>query len=95
MKSEPPAVAGGLDSFSNLICSRRQNRFIRRSNDERDALLRKTQRAAGKGEFEPFKTSSIFDGTAGNPEWLGDEPREISRARAGIGVSRFYAEHSR
>ena len=47
------------------------------SEGERDALLRKTQGAAAKGEFEPFKTSSIFDGTAGNPEWLGDEPREI------------------
>jgi len=46
-------------------------------HDERDALLRKTRAAAAKGEFEPFKTSSIFDGTAGNPEWLGDEPREI------------------
>jgi hypothetical protein len=23
------------------------------------------------GKFEPFKTSSIFDGTANNPKWLG------------------------
>lgn len=23
------------------------------------------------GRFEPFKTSSIFDGTANNPKWLG------------------------
>jgi aryl-alcohol dehydrogenase-like predicted oxidoreductase len=45
--------------------------------DERDALLRKTQDAAAKGKFEPFKTSSIFDGTAENPEWLGDEPPGI------------------
>src|SRR5216117_3835523 len=44
------------------------------SNDERKALLRKTRAAAAKGKFEPFKTSSIFDGTAENPEWLGEEP---------------------
>ncbi len=47
------------------------------SDDEREALLRKTRAAAGKGQFEPFKTSSIFDGTAENPEWLGEEPKEI------------------
>jgi aryl-alcohol dehydrogenase-like predicted oxidoreductase len=47
------------------------------SNDERDALLAKTREAAANGHFEPFKTSSIFDGTAENPEWLGDEPPEI------------------
>src|SRR5438477_2473449 len=47
------------------------------SNDERDALLRKTRDAAAKGQFEPFKTSSIFDGTAENPEWLGEEPKEL------------------
>jgi hypothetical protein len=47
------------------------------SNDERDALLAKTRDAAAKGQFEPFKTSSIFDSTATNPAWLGDEPQEI------------------
>ena len=29
--------------------------------------------AAGNGEFELFKTTSIFDATARNPEWLGEE----------------------
>ena len=47
------------------------------SDHERKALLRKTRDAAAKGVFEPFKTSSIFDGTAENPQWLGDEPREL------------------
>ena len=47
------------------------------SDDEREVLLRKTRAAAAKGEFEPFKTSSIFDGTAENPEWLGEEPPAI------------------
>ena len=47
------------------------------SNDERDALLSKTREAAATGRFEPFKTSSIFDGTAENPQWLGEEPAEL------------------
>ena len=35
------------------------------------AFLAKTKDAALTGKFEPFKTSSIFDGTANNPKWLG------------------------
>lgn len=41
------------------------------------ALLERTEAAASKGEFEPFKTTSIFDGTASNPDWLGEEPARI------------------
>jgi aryl-alcohol dehydrogenase-like predicted oxidoreductase len=44
------------------------------SEDQLKALLAKTAHAAAKGEFEPFKTSSIYDGTATTPEWLGEEP---------------------
>lgn len=40
-------------------------------------LLAKTAAAAAKGEFEPFKTTSLFDGTAENPDWLGEEPARI------------------
>src|SRR6266542_3919961 len=47
------------------------------SNDEREALLAKTRKAAANGYFEPFKTSSIFDSTAENPQWLGEEPPEL------------------
>lgn len=43
------------------------------------ALLAKTEEAAARGEFELFKTSSVYDGTASHPEWLGDEPPEIQR----------------
>lgn len=42
-----------------------------------EALLAKTAKAAARGKFEPFKTSSIYDGTASNPEWLGEEPKEL------------------
>ena len=41
------------------------------------AILAKTKAAAVHGEFEPFKTSSIFDSTATNPDWLGEEPQRI------------------
>jgi aryl-alcohol dehydrogenase-like predicted oxidoreductase len=47
------------------------------SNAGLEALLAKTRDAAARGQFEPFKTSSIFDSTAENPDWLGEEPREI------------------
>ncbi len=47
------------------------------SNDEREALLAKTRKAAANGYFEPFKTSSIFDSTAENPQWLGEELPEL------------------
>ncbi len=35
------------------------------------ALLEKTRVAAGRGVFELYKTTSHFDGTAQNPQWLG------------------------
>jgi predicted aldo/keto reductase-like oxidoreductase len=44
---------------------------------QREALLSRTRAAAARGEFEPFKTSSIFDSTATHPEWLGEEPQSL------------------
>jgi predicted aldo/keto reductase-like oxidoreductase len=41
------------------------------------ALLARTSAAATRGQFEPFKTSSIFDSTATHPEWLGEEPPQV------------------
>jgi hypothetical protein len=43
------------------------------------ALRQRTAKAAAAGRYEPFKTSSIFDGTAEHPEWLGDEPERLER----------------
>ena len=43
------------------------------------SLLDKTARAASSGKFEPFKTSSIFDATAQNPKWLGEEPEKLQQ----------------
>jgi hypothetical protein len=35
------------------------------------ALLAKTKQAALTGQFERFKTTAQFDGTAQHPEWMG------------------------
>lgn len=35
------------------------------------SLLDRTREAASDGEFELFKTTNHFDGTAANPKWLG------------------------
>lgn len=35
------------------------------------AILAKTRQAALSGQFELFKTSNRFDGTARNPQWMG------------------------
>jgi len=71
-------VITGIDSLEILDQAfAAADSFRPLSDDEREVLLRKTRAAAAKGEFEPFKTSSIFDGTAENPEWLGEEPPAI------------------
>jgi predicted aldo/keto reductase-like oxidoreductase len=38
---------------------------------ESAALLAKTEQAAREGQFEGYKTTSSFDGTVHNPQWLG------------------------
>jgi len=71
-------VITGVDSMEILDQACEAARTFRRWSDtELTALLSKTAKAAARGEFEPFKTSSIFDGTAQNPAWLGDEPQRL------------------
>ena len=71
-------VITGVDSMEILdqACEVART-FHPLSDAELTALLSKTAKAAARGEFEPFKTSSIFDGTAQHPAWLGDEPRRL------------------
>jgi tyrosyl-tRNA synthetase len=42
-------------------------------------LLGRTRVKALTGNFELFKTTSIFDSTAKNPDWLGEEPKRIQQ----------------
>jgi aryl-alcohol dehydrogenase-like predicted oxidoreductase len=71
-------VITGIDSMAILDQACEAARTFKPMTDaDLSALLAKTARAAARGEFEPFKTSSIFDGTAQNPAWLGEEPERL------------------
>jgi predicted aldo/keto reductase-like oxidoreductase len=54
-------------------------RFRPMSEADVRALLARTAKAASKGEFELFKTTSIFDSTTYHPDWLGEEPERVKR----------------
>ncbi len=73
-------VITGIDSMKILKQALRAvSTFRPMSESEVKSLLAKTAAAASRGEFEPFKTTSIFDGTALNPAWLGEEPQRIQQ----------------
>jgi aryl-alcohol dehydrogenase-like predicted oxidoreductase len=74
-------VITGCESMENLEQALEAARTFKPMSDEQvKNLLSKTAQAASRGEFELFKTTSIFDGTASHPEWLGEEPPEVQRA---------------
>ncbi len=78
--NEPTSVViTGIDSMEILdqACEVARD-FQPLSDAERAAILAKTKEAAAQGEYELFKTRSIFDSTAQNPQWLGEEPDRIS-----------------
>jgi aryl-alcohol dehydrogenase-like predicted oxidoreductase len=73
-------VITGIDSMEILDQAFEVVRtFHPLSKEELEALLQKTVAAALSGRFEPFKTTSIFDGTATHPEWLGEESPEVQQ----------------
>ena len=73
-------VITGIDSLEILDQAFEAVRTFHALNkEELDVLLAKTSAAALTGRFEPFKTTSIFDGTAQHPEWLGEEPPEVQQ----------------
>jgi aryl-alcohol dehydrogenase-like predicted oxidoreductase len=77
-------VITGVDSMEILEQAFEAARTFKPfSGEELQTLLAKTQKAAARGEFEPFKTSSIYDGTASNPEWLGEEPERLQALMMG------------
>jgi aryl-alcohol dehydrogenase-like predicted oxidoreductase len=78
--NEPTSVViTGIDSMEILdqACEVART-FKPMSAEERAALLAKTKEPAAKGEYELFKTRSIFDSTAQHPDWLGEEPKRIT-----------------
>ena len=71
-------VITGMDSMERVDqACRVAETFQPLTDGEVQAILAKTARAAARGEFELFKTSSIFDATTTNPEWLGEEPERL------------------
>ena len=71
--SQPVSVViTGIDKPEVLSQAVNAARTFKTFTGEQTAtFLAKTKDAALTGKFEPFKTSSIFDGTANNPKWLG------------------------
>jgi aryl-alcohol dehydrogenase-like predicted oxidoreductase len=73
-------VITGCESLDNLEQALEAARTFRpMSEAEVRALLARTAQAASKGEFELFKTTSIFDGTSYHPDWLGEEPERVQQ----------------
>jgi hypothetical protein len=65
-------VITGCDSLPILEQALEAARTFRPLGEEQvAAILAKTAPLAAQGEFEPFKTTTNFDGTAHNPQWLG------------------------
>ena len=73
-------VITGMESLEILDRAFEAVRTFQPMSDEQvEALLAKTAVAGARGAFEPFKTASIFDGTAQHPQWLGDEPQRLKQ----------------
>jgi hypothetical protein len=72
-------VITGIDSMEILdqACEAVRT-FHPMTQPEVDSILEKTAEAASKGEFEPFKVSSVYDATASNPSWMGEEPARFT-----------------
>ena len=74
-------VITGCENMENLEQAINAARtFKPMSSEQVTSLLAKTAKAAARGEYELFKTTSIYDGTATHPEWLGEEPPEVQQA---------------
>ena len=73
-------VITGCENMENLEQALTAARtFKPMSGEQVKSLLGRTEKAAARGEYELFKTTSIYDGTAEHPEWLGEEPKEVQR----------------
>lgn len=65
-------VITGCQSLANVQQALSAARsFKPLSSAEVTALLARTEQAARDGQFEGYKTTNNFDGTAHNPQWLG------------------------
>lgn len=73
-------VITGIDSMEVLDQAiAAAEKFRPLSDDDVKRMLARTAGPAARGEFELFKTSSIFDSTSEHPEWLGEEPERLQK----------------
>jgi aryl-alcohol dehydrogenase-like predicted oxidoreductase len=73
-------VITGIDTLEYLDQACEAARTFQQMTDaEAEALLARTKQGAVRGDLEPFKTTSIFDATALNPAWLGEEPERVQQ----------------
>ena len=65
-------VITGIDKMEILDQALEATRTFKPMSPEAvSALLARTAEAAAAGQYEPFKTTTNFDGTAQHPQWLG------------------------
>jgi aryl-alcohol dehydrogenase-like predicted oxidoreductase len=73
-------VITGCEDMEDLDQALTAARTFKPMTDEQvKSLLSKTAQAASRGEYELFKTTSVYDGTASHPEWLGEEPSKVQQ----------------
>jgi len=71
-------VITGIDSMEILNQALAAARtFTPLTADQMNSILQKTAEPARTGEYELFKTSTHFDSTIENPEWLGEESPRV------------------
>jgi len=72
MSQPSDVVITGCESLERVQQALDTARNFKAMNQEEMAsLLSRTAGAAGEGKFELYKTSTNFDGTTNNPQWLG------------------------
>ena len=49
------------------------------SDEQVKTLLSKTKDVTMYGEFDPFKISTIYGGTAHNTQWLGEDAERFQK----------------
>ena len=73
-------VITGCESMEDLEQALTAARTFKPMTDQQvNNILSRTAKAASRGEYELFKTTSVYDGTASHPDWLGEEPPEVNR----------------
>ncbi len=75
-------VITGIDSVKILDQAFKAAKTFRPLDSREMAALRaKSADAARSGQYELFKTTTVFDSTAMNPEWLGEESDRTKRLK--------------